>query len=64
MKLHNWQEVETPDISLESNMEHDPSFSTDDADLSADTKTANNILRKIRAKNANEIIFGTLNIIN
>ena len=43
-------------------MEHDPSFSTDDADLSADTETADNILRRIRVKNVNKIIFGTLNI--
>lgn len=52
------QEIETPDIS---------DISLDDADTSeigtnSDTETADNILKNIRVKNVNKIIFGTLNI--
>ena len=60
------QELETPDISTDLNIEHDESFLSDDGEeepgSNSDTETAENILRKIRVKDANKIIIGTLNI--
>ena len=45
------QELETPDISTDLNIEHDESFLSDDGEeepgSNSDTETAENILRKI-----------------
>ena len=53
------QEFETPNISLESNLceENEP---IDGSDF--ESENADNILRKIRVKNVNKVIIGTLNI--
>ena len=61
------QDLETPNISTELNLEGDVSFLSDEAEeneigSNSDIETAENLLRKIRVKDANRIIIGTLNI--
>ena len=60
-------EFETPNNTPKSKASHKLSFSSEDvdsSDLDEDivSDTADNILRKIRVKNVNRIIIGTLNI--